>query len=70
MAKYAIFYTKNDKQSWVLGDRGVIRLDGRESFSTHHSIAKEWAKKHGFKYYSFGHGENVLRLSETGLMPV
>jgi hypothetical protein len=47
------------------GDRAVLRLDGRLSGDNFHTIAVEWAKRHGFVGYSLQRGGAFSRPQYT-----
>ena len=51
---YFIEYSEYDLDGEIrpaLGDRGVIIVDGRESASVHHNIARREGAKRGFPFY-------------------
>ena len=45
------------------GDRSVIILDGRESSTTHHMLAKKAAEARGYQAYQLMRGDSLLRSS-------
>jgi hypothetical protein len=62
MNTYAVFFKITEEGEVVrpLGDRSVIRLDGRNSEYNQHQVAEEWASKHGFDAYSIKSGPSLL----------
>ena len=47
MALYAQFYVnRSEKLVRGLGDRAIIRLDGRNNRATHHELARDWIRRH------------------------
>ena len=51
-----------------VGDRSVVILDGRRSWSTHHCIAMDEMDKRGFAAYRLMQGETFTRATpRTGV---
>lgn len=73
MAKWAVFYRRglNGEYTEVLGDRGILRLDGREGLSKRAEAAVNWAWRHSFNGYRLADGERLEALRyETEIVPV
>lgn len=47
------------------GDRSVIVLDGRESASTHHNIARTEGAKRGYSAYRICKGDSFSRITRA-----
>lgn len=56
MKRYAIFHA-------YIGDRSVVRLDGRWSMTRCHAEALDWARKHRFTEgtYTIERGQTLLQ---------
>jgi hypothetical protein len=60
---YVQFYKPNliGEMDWVLGDRGVVVLDGRESRATHRRIAQRECTARGYKAWRLFRGPSFTR---------
>lgn len=47
------------------GDRAVLRLGGRLSGDKFHTLAADWARRHGFIGYSLQRGDAIARPQYT-----
>lgn len=70
---YVQFYNPSATNPQLLveavGDRSVVILDGRCSWSTHHAIAMDEMDKRGFSAYRLMQGETFTRSTpRTGVL--
>lgn len=63
MKYWAVFYRKNETgYTEVLGDRGILRLDGRLGRHRQAEAAVNWAWRHGFTGYRIARGDRLGNL--------
>jgi len=67
MKIYIEFYRKNKSSySEVVGDRGIILIDGRLSLFNQQSVAFDECLKRGFDGYQVLQGDNLLSARPIG----